>query len=286
MKTDPENTMILSEARGESAPGSQADSMSRSKVRRSPADVLDLRGRCAALAETGGDGAVEAGAITDAFDWLFGNSNQDPLAGYGNAESDAEKAQGSARHPSLPAESIINFLARCGLVFIKGEPPATEDNVVLLWTGGCTAITAFRKDGEWLHCPSLQPLEEGEKIHCWMRMPHPSVWPEVKFPPNMFSEPDLYRMAESAIAHAAAQAAWTLQAGTHTANAVTDITILLGKMQSIVDETPAFSSVGPMAKKNLAELGDLIEAARKRLVDVQSVSDASPPPTSSTGEAR
>ncbi|NUB13041.1 hypothetical protein GAY28_10135 [Azospirillum brasilense] len=174
-----------------------------------------------------------------------------------------------AQHPSLATTNIINFLARCGLVFIKGEPPANEDNVILLWTGGCNAIAAFRKNGEWLQFPSSQPLDEEERIHCWMRMPHPSIWPEVKLPANMFSEPDLYRMAEGAIALAAAQAAWTLQAGTHAANAVTDITILLGKMQSIVDETPAFSSVGPMAKENLADLGDLIEVARKRLVDIQ-----------------
>ncbi|MHA7064063.1 hypothetical protein [Azospirillum argentinense] len=175
----------------------------------------------------------------------------------------------SARHLRHPAENIINFLARCGLVFIKGEPPADEDNAILLWTGGCNAIAAFRKDGEWLQFPSLQPLDEGERIHCWMRMPHPSIWPEVRLPANMFSEHDLYRMADSAIALAAAQAAWTIQAGQHAANAATDISVLLDKMQSIVDETPAFSSVGPMAKQNLAELGDLIEMARKRLVDIQ-----------------
>ncbi|WP_188261997.1 hypothetical protein [Azospirillum tabaci] len=409
MKTDPENTMILSEARDESVPGEHLQDVHILRVSRSPADVLDLQGRCAVLAEAGGDGAVEAGAISDTFDWLFGSSDLDPLAGYGESsvEGDSEQAgasgsnvaadrdvagrlklledafattvmtgngmialakslgtslkQAEAERDALRNETmdlcevvnrlvsqayaarsredemrdvlrfdptaypamettaieqasklfvdpvslleacgaiaeatlsitqqsvtggsqdemlplpfamkgIIDFLARCGLVFIKGEPPANEDNVLLLWTGGCNAITALRKGGEWLQFPSLQPLSEDEKIHCWMRMPHPSIWPEVRLPANMFSEHDLYRMEEGAIARAAAQAAWTIQAGTHAANAATDIAVLLDKMQSIVDETPAFSGVGPMAKQNLAELGDLIEVARKRLVDVQ-----------------
>ncbi|WP_211114949.1 hypothetical protein [Azospirillum brasilense] len=101
MKTDPQNTMILSEVRGESAPGEPPQDTHVLMVSRSPADVLDLQGRCAVLAETGGDGAVEAGVIGDTFDWLFGISDVDPLAAYGESgeEGDSEQAIASGANP-------------------------------------------------------------------------------------------------------------------------------------------------------------------------------------------
>lgn len=107
MKTDPENTMILSEVRGESAPGVHPQDMHVLRVSRSPADVLDLQGRCAALAEAGGDGAVEAGAISDTFDWLFGSSDLDPLAGYVESGVEGNSERVGASGSNVAANSDV-----------------------------------------------------------------------------------------------------------------------------------------------------------------------------------
>ncbi|AWJ82699.1 hypothetical protein TSH58p_03690 [Azospirillum sp. TSH58] len=107
MKTDPQNTMILSEVRGESAPGEPPQDTHALMVSRSPADVLDLQGRCAVLAETGGDGAVEAGVIGDMFDWLFGISDVDPLAGYGESGEEGDSKQAVASGSNLPSNGDV-----------------------------------------------------------------------------------------------------------------------------------------------------------------------------------
>lgn len=56
----------------------QADTSRR--VIRTQFEIDTLLNDCAARFDAGGDGSVEAGAITSALEWLFGDSFEYPLA--------------------------------------------------------------------------------------------------------------------------------------------------------------------------------------------------------------
>jgi hypothetical protein len=89
---------------------------------------------------------------------------------------------------------LIEWLAKCGLVFIPGSPPATEEGSLLVWTGGCNAVIAYRNgNGLWINTAKGEAIVPADEIICWMRLPHPSIWPELDIPPGeLFAERDLY----------------------------------------------------------------------------------------------
>jgi hypothetical protein len=94
---------------------------------------------------------------------------------------------------------ILDRLAHCGLLFMAGEPPKTEDGVLILWTGGCNAVLGMwdERQGAWVGFPNRKPLvdeftEQPDTIHCWMRLPHPSFWPEIQPPTQLIEERALY----------------------------------------------------------------------------------------------
>lgn len=90
-----------------------------------------------------------------------------------------------------PTNSLIGFLAQRGLAFIEGIPPMTEDGTLLVWNGGCNALVVRWDKNELITWDDLMPLVQSD-IVCWMRLPHPSIWPMVKTPAMLIPERDLY----------------------------------------------------------------------------------------------
>ena len=76
-------------------------------------------------------------------------------------------------------ERIVTFLAHRGLAFIKGFPPESETGALLVWTGGCNALVARWQGGKLLQWDDIEPIDV-EEIFCWMRLPHPSIWPMIE----------------------------------------------------------------------------------------------------------
>jgi hypothetical protein len=103
----------------------------------------------------------------------------------------------------LVADSLVGWLAKCGLVFLPGPPPETEEGSLLLWTGGCDAVIAYRDppSGVWIEATYRGAVVPSSKIVCWMRLPHPSIWPELTVEPtSLIPESDLYAAGMDVIA--------------------------------------------------------------------------------------
>lgn len=91
---------------------------------------------------------------------------------------------------------IAAHLARCGLMFVEGPPPPSEDGYLLLWTGHCAAVVGYW--GKAGKRAGRLYQQDGKRINpddvvFWMRLPHPSFWPTLKsLPADIIPEPDLY----------------------------------------------------------------------------------------------
>jgi hypothetical protein len=93
--------------------------------------------------------------------------------------------------------ALVEYLADRRLVFIKGIPPKTEDGTLLAWTGGCNALVCC-----W-NGKHLTKWGGGDivlaDVLCWMRLPHPSIWPEVSLRLPSVPVSDLYSANDHAL---------------------------------------------------------------------------------------
>lgn len=96
--------------------------------------------------------------------------------------------------------TAFEALKRAGFLFMKGAPPQTEDGSLIIWDGDCACRAVQWQDGrlvclDW-STPDRAVIQNAPLdpagIICWMRMPHPSIWPEVFAQPDLASELELF----------------------------------------------------------------------------------------------
>lgn len=90
------------------------------------------------------------------------------------------------QQPSIGG-SAFEALKRAGFLFMNGSPPQSEDGGLIVWDGDCGCRAAMWRDGQLVTmdwstpdrvAPQSAPLDPSAII-CWMRLPHPSIWPEI-----------------------------------------------------------------------------------------------------------
>lgn len=87
-------------------------------------------------------------------------------------------------------------VARCGMLFMDGEPPPGLDHLILVYTGGCNALVANwdKRRGKYVgyFLGSKYELTGDHRVDCWMYLPHQAIWPTVDAPANLIPERSLY----------------------------------------------------------------------------------------------
>jgi hypothetical protein len=153
---------------------------------------------------------------------------------------------------------IIKYLAERGLIFIQGAPPLSEDRTFLVWTGGCNALVAHWEDGRMVPWDGEAAIPT-DSIDYWMRMPHPSIWPDAPMPSSMVAERALYSAATDVIK------AWI----EHAAKPV--------ELDTFKHEQPAADALWDCQKANgeiallYAEAMEEIETLKERLAEQKPV---------------
>lgn len=90
----------------------------------------------------------------------------------------------------MTKDQILDHLAKCGLLYSTAPIPEEEDGPILWWDGGCDAVVAVRdRNGTWVAAWDARELEP---LYCWMRLPHPTIWPTTDKAPAIRSQSVLF----------------------------------------------------------------------------------------------
>lgn len=120
-----------------------------------------------------------------------------------------ETKMSEATGDMVSMKAVVDHLAEHGMLYMRGEPPRDQsEGHILVWWGGCNATIMYWADREedWVIAETGCPLRYGpyymqpSEGWVWMRLPHPSFWPEIDRPTNLVPTRDLFNMARDVFA--------------------------------------------------------------------------------------